>query len=55
MNDLSLLRAAAFKTELAASQRLMMRAGLSELEALTRHLLAPLLPCLHDHAMAARA
>ncbi|GAA0434476.1 ribonuclease HI family protein [Massilia aurea] len=38
MNDLSLLRAAAFKTELAASQRLMARAGLSELEALTRTL-----------------
>jgi len=38
MNDLSLLRAAAFKTELAASGRLMARAGLSELEALTRTL-----------------
>jgi len=38
MNDLSLLRAAAFKTELAASRRLMARAGLSELEALTRTL-----------------
>jgi len=38
MNDLSLLRAAAFKTELAASGRLMARAGLTELEALTRTL-----------------
>jgi ribonuclease HI len=38
MNDMSLLRAAAFKTELAASRRLMARAGLSELEALTRTL-----------------
>jgi ribonuclease HI len=38
MNDLSLLRAAAFKTELAASGRLMTRAGLTELEALTRTL-----------------
>lgn len=38
MNDLSLLRAAAFKTELATSGRLMARAGLSELEALTRTL-----------------
>lgn len=38
MNDLSLLRAAAFKTELAASGRLMARDGLSEFEALTRTL-----------------
>lgn len=38
MNDLSLLRAAAFKTELAASGRLMARDGVSELEALTRTL-----------------
>ena len=38
MNDLSLLRAAAFKTELAASGRLMARAGMTELEALTRTL-----------------
>ena len=38
MNDLSLLRAAAFKTELAASGRLMARAGLTEIEALTRTL-----------------
>ncbi|MEW7849813.1 ribonuclease HI family protein [Massilia aurea] len=38
MNDLELLRAAAFKTELAASRHLMARAGLGELEALTRTL-----------------
>lgn len=38
MIDLDTLRAAAFKTELAASRRLMERAGLSEFEALQRTL-----------------
>jgi len=36
MNNLEHLRAAAFKTELAASRRLMARAGLGELDALTQ-------------------
>ena len=38
MIDLDTLRAAAFKTELAASRRLMERAGLSELDALQQTL-----------------
>jgi len=36
MIDLSILRAAAFKTELASSRRLMQRAGIDELDALRR-------------------
>lgn len=55
MIELTTLRAAAFKTELAASRRLMERAGIDEREALQRTLTLSAGVAGLDHLLATRA